>query len=298
MYSFEQLNIFIAVCETGSFSAAARKLKRAQSGISQSIANLELDIDKTLFDRAGNTPKLTSDGEALLPMARAILYQKNQFDQKIEALQQHHEHEITLAIEESLDLEKLIPALNQFSERYPTVNIHLLTAPTDDVQYLVQHGLAQLGLLYASGNVPDNMDFSLLGYNKFITVVCPDHPLTKINHIDDGILRYHRQLVVKARNGKVLWFANIISSQVWYGSNHMVIKKMAMEGLGWASLPTHMVKEALKSGRLVELNVIFERHGWVTAVDYIVSRTHKRGPALNGLIECIKPYFDDNLYLS
>lgn len=65
MYSFEQLRIFITVCETGSFSAAARKLNRAQSGISQAIANLEISINQTLFDRSGNIPELTSEGEAL-----------------------------------------------------------------------------------------------------------------------------------------------------------------------------------------------------------------------------------------
>ena len=57
MYSFEQLKIFVTVCECGSFSAAARKLKRAQSGVSQSVANLELAINQDLFTRDKNIPK-------------------------------------------------------------------------------------------------------------------------------------------------------------------------------------------------------------------------------------------------
>ncbi len=291
MYSFEQLNIFVTVCKTGSFSAAARKLGRVQSGISQSIANLELDLDRILFDRRGHIPILTEDGKALLPTAKSILYQKRLFDQKIAALEQQHEHEITLAVEESLSLAKIVTALEHFSHAYPTVNVHLLTAPTDDVQQLVQNGSAQLGLFYASGHIPDDIDFFHIGYNKFITVVAPNHPLAPLQEIDDGQLRHYRQLVVKARNGKVLWFTNTISSQVWYGSNHAIIKKMVIEGLGWASLPEHMVKTALKRGELVELDVVFERHGWLTAIDYIVSRQHQRGPALNGLIEFIKPCF-------
>lgn len=51
MYSLEQLKIFVAVCEAGTFSAAARQLKRAQSGVSQAISNLEIAIDKELFSR-------------------------------------------------------------------------------------------------------------------------------------------------------------------------------------------------------------------------------------------------------
>ena len=80
MYSFEQLKVFVTVCESGSFSAAARKLKRAQSGVSQSIANLEIAIDQELFNREKNIPVLTNTGKALLPVADAqsILEQQKQ----------------------------------------------------------------------------------------------------------------------------------------------------------------------------------------------------------------------------
>jgi len=49
----EQLLMFQAVIETGSFSAAARKLGKVPSAVSMSIANLEIDLDLTLFDRKG-----------------------------------------------------------------------------------------------------------------------------------------------------------------------------------------------------------------------------------------------------
>lgn len=83
MYSFEQLKVFVTVCESGSFSAAALKLKRAQSGVSQSIANLEIAIDQELFNREKNIPVLTSKGKALLPVAKLILDQQKYFDQKL-----------------------------------------------------------------------------------------------------------------------------------------------------------------------------------------------------------------------
>ncbi|MGR5543219.1 LysR family transcriptional regulator, partial [Vibrio campbellii] len=76
MYSFEQLKIFVTVSEVGSFSAAARKLGRAQSGVSQSIANLEIALNKVLFNRGKNTPTLTNSGKALLPIAKSILNQQ------------------------------------------------------------------------------------------------------------------------------------------------------------------------------------------------------------------------------
>ena len=84
MYSFEQLKVFVTVCESGSFSAAARKLKRAQSGVSQSIANLEIAIDQELFNREKNIPVLTNTGKALLPVAKSILDQQKYFDQNLD----------------------------------------------------------------------------------------------------------------------------------------------------------------------------------------------------------------------
>src|SRR5471032_2467284 len=67
--TLDQLRTFIAAAEEGSFSAAGRKLRRAQSVVSQTLANLELQLGVTLFDRSARYPKLTDDGRALLQNA-------------------------------------------------------------------------------------------------------------------------------------------------------------------------------------------------------------------------------------
>ena len=54
--SLDQLRMFIAAAETGSFSAAGRKLRRAQSLVSQAVANLEEQLKVKLFDRSASTP--------------------------------------------------------------------------------------------------------------------------------------------------------------------------------------------------------------------------------------------------
>ena len=73
MPSIDQLQAFIAAAETGSFSAAARQRGRAQSSISAAIADLEIDLGITLFNRNGHRPTLTTAGDALLPQARQLL---------------------------------------------------------------------------------------------------------------------------------------------------------------------------------------------------------------------------------
>jgi DNA-binding transcriptional LysR family regulator len=64
--SLDQLRTFIAAADEGSFSAAGRRLHRAQSVVSQTLANLEGQLGVKLFDRSGHLPVLTDQGRALL----------------------------------------------------------------------------------------------------------------------------------------------------------------------------------------------------------------------------------------
>src|SRR5713226_6239921 len=71
--SLDQLRTFIAAADEGSFSATRRRLRRAQSVVSQTLANLERQLGGKLFDRRGRFPVLTDQGRALLVDARAVV---------------------------------------------------------------------------------------------------------------------------------------------------------------------------------------------------------------------------------
>src|SRR5258708_39546894 len=69
--TLDQFRTFIAAVDEGSFSAAGRRLGRAQSVVSQTLANMDGQLGGQLFDRSGRIPVLTESGRALLPDARA-----------------------------------------------------------------------------------------------------------------------------------------------------------------------------------------------------------------------------------
>ena len=71
--TINQLRAFVAVCDQGSFSGAARKLNRAQSAISHAIKALESAFDVQLFERNTRKATLTAAGRSLLPDARAVI---------------------------------------------------------------------------------------------------------------------------------------------------------------------------------------------------------------------------------
>ena len=290
MYSIEQLKIFVAVCRAGSFSAAARQLKRAQSGVSQSVSNLEISINQTLFDRSLNKPTLTIEGEALLPIAESILHQALNFDQKVSSLANKHEHSVVIAIEESLIDSALLAALTPLADDFPNTSIEIISASTFDVETLVENGSAQIGIIYTDGKIKSSMDFFTLSYNRFVTVVSPNHALALLESVKEVDLRSHRQIVSRTACGKELWFSYGISTKSWYANNHQTLTRLAQQGIGWATVPENLVKGAIETGQLVSLKLEFEPTGWINTIDCITSRSHTTGPVFNAALVKIKQH--------
>jgi len=291
MYSFEQLKIFVSVCEHGSFSAAARKLKRAQSGVSQSVSNLEITLNQPLFDRSGNTPVLTPEGKALLPIAKSILHQQLHFDQKVAALEARYEHELVLAIEESLVGPELLGKLGELAEHFPMTNIDITAVSTFDIKQMVSQGKAHIGVVYADGSMQDDIDFVTLGYNHFITVSSPSHPLADLPSVKDTDLRNYRQLVQRSSSGKELWFSYAISTQVWYASSHQILLALAEQGVGWTIVPKQLAAMSLEAGTLKALNIEYEPNGWMNTIDLVTTRRHQNGPVREAIVEVLRDVF-------
>ncbi|MFQ6554237.1 LysR family transcriptional regulator [Aestuariibius insulae] len=95
--TLDQLRVLVAIDETGSFSAAGRRLDRAQSVISQTVATLEDVQGVMLFDRKGYRPKLTEAGRVLVSQARATLAAAARFETMAEGMRTGLEAELALA---------------------------------------------------------------------------------------------------------------------------------------------------------------------------------------------------------
>lgn len=292
MYSFEQLKIFVCVCECGSFSAAARRLKRAQSGVSQSISNLEIAVNQTLFSREQNTPVLTENGKALLPIARAILHQQYAFDQKVASLNSCDEHELVIAIDESAVNQALLDLICECAERFPLTHIEILLDTTFNVEDMVRSGRAQVGIIYFNGSLKSDMDHYIIGHKKFITTVSPDHALTQLAEVKEADLQAHRQIVYRNAEYKELWFSYGISTNSWYTNTHHMLLDLATRGVGWAVVPESMAAPYLLNKSLVALPIAFEPNGWMTAVGCVVSKRLKSGPVLAHILSMLQTKYD------
>src|SRR5712671_5884617 len=96
--TLDQLRTFVAAVDAGSFSAAGRKLRRAQSVVSQTLANLEAQLGVKLFDRSARYPKLTDEGRSLLVDARSVADNVDGFKARARAMREGLEPEPLLNV--------------------------------------------------------------------------------------------------------------------------------------------------------------------------------------------------------
>src|SRR2546426_7840181 len=123
--SLDQLRTFIAAVEEGSFSAAGRKLRRAQSVVSQTLANLEGQLGVTLFDRSGRYPRLTEEGRGLLPDARAVAAHIDSFKARAHSMHEGLEPELSLVVDVMYPMAGLIRAADFSRKVYPLTPLRL-----------------------------------------------------------------------------------------------------------------------------------------------------------------------------
>src|ERR1700733_11847290 len=123
--TLDQLQMLIAVADAGNFSAAARKVNRVQSAVSQSIQSLEDALELELFNRSSKLPRLTDAGKAIVQDARRIISSTDALRARAKNMASVAEPEISLSIEQVFPSTVLIESLRAFRERFPLVSVNL-----------------------------------------------------------------------------------------------------------------------------------------------------------------------------
>ena len=125
--TLDQMRVLVAVAEAGSFSAAARKLGRVQSAISQAIQTLETTLGVTLFDRSGKTPRLTDAGKALVGDSRALIAGAQAIRARAQSMAEDVEPELTLAVDSMLPIPLLMESLKALRVAFPLLPASVFT---------------------------------------------------------------------------------------------------------------------------------------------------------------------------
>ncbi len=282
--SLDQLTVFLAVVETGSFAAAGRRLGRATSAVSYAITNLEQQLGVLLFDRdQARRPGLTEAGTAVLSEARSISVGVDNLRAKVKGLLDGLEAQITLAVDVMLPTTRLVDAMRAFEARFPTVTLRLYVEALGSVTQLVHSGIADIGISGVEATLP-GIERIKVGGVDLIPVAAPDHPLATDRAHAPGAARDFVQLVLTDRStlteGRDF---SVIGVRTWrladLGSKHALL----LAGIGWGNMPEPMVRDDLAAGRLRRLN-LSEWSGGFYAFHAIYRADTPPGPASGWMI--------------
>jgi DNA-binding transcriptional LysR family regulator len=285
--TLDQIAVFLAIVETGSFAAAGRKLVRATSVISYAISNLESQLGVSLFVRAGTAkPKLTEAGRAILSDSRGLAIALDGLLAKARGLMQGLEAEVSLVVDVMLPACLVVEALGAFSRQFPTVALRLRVEALGAVTQAVLEGAAAFGISGPLELASDLMARGPAGSVTMIPVAAPAHPLAQMpGVISVGAARDHIQLVLTDRSQLTAdRDFGVVAVKSWrladLGAKHALL----VAGLGWGNMPEPMVNEDIKRGRLVELKI--ETAGDLVYRFHTVHRSDAPpGPAASWLME-------------
>lgn len=254
--TLDQVQVFLAVVEAGSFSAAARRLSRAQSAVTYAIQKLEELFGIELFDRTAYRPTLTPAGQGLLPRARRIANEVGAFRAQAHGLGAGLESEVAIALDGLFPMERFVDAIQRFKLVFPSVAPRVLVENLGAATALVLNGSAVLGLLSpAASETPALVRYAAVPV-KLMSVAAPDHPLAQmLGRIPVEVVSEHVQLVLTDSSSLLAGRDfGVISPLTWRLGDLSAKHAMLLAGLGWGGMPEHMVAKDLEAGRLVQIH--------------------------------------------
>jgi DNA-binding transcriptional LysR family regulator len=254
-----QLETFLAVAEEGSFSRAARRLRRTQPAISQTIRKLEEEIGEPLLDRGARDGALTDAGALLREYAQRMVNLRGEARAALAELREAARGTLAIAANEFTSL-YLLPVLDEYRRRHPMIRVTVRRALASHIaEAILQHDVEMGVVAFAPA---DPALRSLVVYRDALAfVVYPGHPLAKAREV--SIRQLSAESFV-AHNVPSTYRARVLQAFERHKArlNMAVelptleaIKKFVAMGNGVALVPGLCVESEVARGELVRVPV-------------------------------------------
>lgn len=289
------IKTFQCVAEQCSFSKAAVMLGYSQSTVTTQIQQLEQEFGTLLFERIHKTVRLTAAGTEFVGFAQKMLLTADEAKNAMKRLPEEN-GELRIAMAESLCSTFFPDILERYHKEYPNVDLSITTGGTDDIFYMLRHNEADMVYtldrrIYSTDLVTalekeENVYFvaspSYSAAGKAVTL----EELTKYDFIlteKNMSYRKHLDELMASKSLQIRPFLEL-------GSVEM-IRTLVERGIGISFLPCYAVKDSIKNGTLVKIDVsenqievwrqlIYHKNKWVS-------------PAMRAMIKLIKEYEKD-----
>lgn len=262
------LNTFIQVAESGSFTRAGEKLGYSQPTISVQIRQLESELGVKLFDRIGHTIRLTDKGHDILMHAQRICHLCEEM-----ALESTRQSElrgtIRLAMGDSICSSLVHNAFASFRAHYPHISLNVVPAGTDEMFRLLDHN--DVDIVCTLDNHIYNTNYVTVNEKKVgAHFVAPSsHSLASQaslfveDLLDQPFLLTEKGMSYRRLMDEMLARNSIEIQPVLEIGRADLICELVEQGLGLSFLPDYVTESAVRRSSIVRLNVPgFEPELW------------------------------------
>jgi len=242
----QNLRAFLLVAESGSFSEAAKKLHLTQPAVSKRVAQLEAQLNVSLFDRIGRRISITEAGEALLPHARAVHLELQAAQQSVRDLAGEVRGRLRLATSHHIGLHRLPPLLSFFSKAYPAVQLDIDFMDSEQAYKLTLQGEIELAVVTLAPSPVINVITRPIWLDPLDFMVQEGTQLTQKKTLGLKELSQHPAILpaLNTYTGQIvksLFEQRNLPMQIAITTNYLeTIRMMASVGLGWTVLPRSM----------------------------------------------------------
>ena len=260
----KQLEHLVAVCTTGSFSGAAKRLRISQPTLSKSIARLEKQLGVKLFDRTGGSARPNVYGHTAAEHAAAVLAGVERMSQQLEQLARGEAGSLRIGVGPATRIKLLPEVVRQVGKAFPDLQ---LEARYDDVAALMRSlRMGSLDLVFCYFEAPDELsDFIRVKIcdDRRIAVVRPRHPALRQAPLTPEMLLRYPIASVGAVPSFRKWLGAVSARaarnmNAFVSDDYALLKTRPLESDYVAMGPRFVFERELRDGTLVELKLRLE----------------------------------------
>ncbi|TMO81799.1 LysR family transcriptional regulator [Pseudoalteromonas sp. S3776] len=247
----EDLEMFLTVVDSGSFSAAANLLDQQVAKVSRAVSRLENTLQCTLLNRTTRRLELTEEGHTFIKYARDGLNTLQTGEEAIKLLKQAPSGKLRIDAASPFVLHQLVPLIAEFNQQYPHITLDITSH--DSIIDLLEH---KTDLAIRIGELKDsNLHAKKLGVSKLHLVASPSYlkHTPAISRTSD--LKQHR-LIGFTDSPKLNNWPLKSPTTLNFGlaaSSGETVRQLCLANQGVALLSHFMIGDDLKSGKLIEI---------------------------------------------
>lgn len=284
--TLKQLHAFFWVCRLGSFGAAAKKIHATQSTVSARILELETSLGVALFDRAGQSARVTAKGRELLPLAERLLGLESQIRSSI-ADPAALAGTLRVGVAEFIALSWLPDWVGAANRRYPNVVLEMDVDLTLALHEKLADGRLDMALLPGPTPIPDLVQ-KPLGSVEFSWMASPSLNVPRglvgardLEPFPIIMLSHHSNLHAILRN----WFEleGVTPRRVDVCNSLATVASLTIAGLGVSFLPRRHHDEDVRLGRLQ----ILKTRPAIAPLQYVAAYRSDRPSALSAALAAL-----------